>query len=83
MYVLILTRSEFRVVFHLDLDSPGEATRPGPVGVPGEAVDISRDVTGDPWVSVPVPGPAQLRAVLQDLVPRHPDISQFLVRTQK
>ena len=68
-------------VSDLDLIRPREATGPRPVGVPGEAVDIRGDITGNTRVFVPVPGPANLRSGLQYLVSGQPDIIQFLGRT--
>ena len=66
---------------YLDLLGSRVATRPGSVRVPGEAVDVSRDVTGDSRVFVPVPSPANPLPLLQYLVSLQANILQFLGRT--
>ena len=74
--------SAARWLVYLDLLGSREATRPGSVYVPGETVNVSRDVTGHPRVFVPVPGTAHLPPLLQDLVSLQANIVQFLGRTQ-
>ena len=63
---------------YLDLLGSRVATRPGSVRVPGEAVDVSREVTGDSRVLVPVPRPAHLLPLLKYLVTLQANVAQFL-----